>query len=53
MAGNKYVMANYAAQIISVFAGEDDAVTLYYFGKSQDLSSILKPFENLDNLKKR
>ena len=53
MAGNKYVMANYAAQIISVFAGEDDAVTLYYFGQAQDLSSVLKPFENLDSRKKR
>lgn len=53
MAGNKYVMANYAAQIISVFAGEDDAVKLYYFGQAQDLSSVLKPFENLDSRKKR
>ena len=53
MAGNKYVMANYAAQIISVFAGEDDAVTLYYFGRAQDLSSVLKPFESLDTQKKR
>lgn len=53
MAGNKYVMANYAAQIISVFAREDDAVTLYYFGQSQDLSSVLKPFDSLDSRKKR
>lgn len=53
MAGNKYVMANYASQVISAFAGEDDEVRLYYFGRVQDLNSVLKPFESLDSQKKR
>lgn len=53
MAGNKYIMANYAAQLISVFAGEEDRVSLYYFGQKQPLESILKPFEQLDSRKKR
>lgn len=51
MEGNKYVMANYAAQIIAVFADEADQVTLYYFGQVQDLNSILKPFKDLDKKK--
>lgn len=51
MAGNKYIMANYAAQIISVFASEEDQVRLYYFGREQDLNAIVKPFEDLDEKK--
>lgn len=53
MAGNKYVMANYASQVISAFAGPDDEIRLYYFGQVQELDSVLKPFESLDRQKKR
>lgn len=32
MKGNKYVMANYAAQILTVFRNPEDIVTVYYLG---------------------
>ena len=58
MEGNKYVMANYAAQMISVFSGEDDKTVLYYFGEphelsgAQDYKTIQFAFEQLDKKKK-
>ena len=39
MAGNKYIMANYAAQTISVLCDESDEVFLYYLGHRHSLSS--------------
>ena len=53
MIGNKYIMANYAAQSISVFSNPDDHVYLYYLGKQHDISGadgykqIQKPFTSL------
>lgn len=38
MEGNKYVMANYTAQLISVFCDDTDIVTLYYLNEKHDLS---------------
>ena len=37
MEGNKYVMANYTAQLISVFCNDTDVVTLYYLNVKHDL----------------
>lgn len=57
MEGNKYVMANYAAQMISVFSSEDDKAVLYYFGEphelsgAQDYKSIQIAFDQLDKKK--
>lgn len=57
MEGNKYVMANYAAQMISVFSSEDDKAVLYYFGEPHELSgvqdykSIQIAFDHLDKKK--
>lgn len=54
MEGNKYVMANYTAQIISVIADKNDKVILYYFGEPHDLGgkndykSIQIAFDKLD-----
>ena len=53
MKGNKYIMANYAAQSISVFSDPDDYVCLYYLGKPHNISGvngykqIQKPFNSL------
>jgi hypothetical protein len=55
MEGNKYVMANYAAQIISVFSRNEDITNLYYFGEphelsgKQDYKTIQIPFGDLDH----
>lgn len=38
MKGNKYVMANYTAQLISVFCDDKDKVIVYYLGKKHELS---------------
>lgn len=38
MEGNKYVMANYAAQTISVLCDKDDVVDIYYLGQKHSLS---------------
>ena len=37
MKGNKYVMANYAAQALTVFSNADDVVTVYYLGRRHEL----------------
>lgn len=53
MEGNKYIMANYAAQSISVFSDPNDRVYLYYLGKRHDISGsdgykqIQKPYNSL------
>ena len=53
MKGNKYIMANYAAQSISVFSNPEDQVFLYYLGKQHNISGnngykqIQKPFNSL------
>ena len=39
MNGNKYVMANYAAQTIAVFSNSEDIVKVYYLGKRHDIGS--------------
>lgn len=57
MRGNKYVMANYAAQVISVFSNTNDLVYLYYLGSKHDLGSsngykaIQIPYQNLPSRK--
>lgn len=38
MRGNKYVMANYTAQLISVFCDTQDLVSIYYLGTRYDLT---------------
>lgn len=38
MEGNKYVMANYVAQTISVFCDEGDLVFVYYLGTKHDIT---------------
>jgi hypothetical protein len=53
MKGNKYIIANYAAQSIAVFSDPDDQVFLYYLGKPHNISGnngykqIQKPFNSL------
>lgn len=53
MKGNKYIMANYAAQSIAVFSDPEDQVFLYYLGKPHNISGnngykqIQKPFNSL------
>ncbi len=53
MIGDKYNMANYAAQTISVFSDPSDRVYLYYLGQQHDISGangykqIQKPFTSL------
>ena len=53
MKGNKYIMANYAAQSIAVFSDPEDQVYLYYLGKPHNISGnngykqIQKPFNSL------
>ena len=53
MKGNKYIMANYAAQSISVFSNPEDQVFLYYLGKQHNISGsngykqTQKPFNSL------
>lgn len=57
MRGNKYVMANYAAQVISVFSNTNDLVYLYYLGSKHELGSsngykaIQIPYQNLPSRK--
>ena len=57
MEGNKYIMANYAAQSISVFSDPNDRVFLYYLGKQHDISGnngykqVQKPFNSLTGQK--
>lgn len=57
MEGNKYIMANYAAQTISVFSNPDDLVFLYYLGKSHNISGangykqIQNPYNSLTGQK--
>ena len=57
MEGNKYIMANYAAQSISVFSDPNDRVYLYYLGKQHDISGtngykqVQKPFNSLTGQK--
>lgn len=57
MEGNKYLMANYAAQSISVFSDSNDHVYLYYLGKQHDISGtngykqVQKPFNSLTGQK--
>ena len=52
MKGNKYIMANYAAQSISVFSDPNDRVYLYYLGVQHDISGangykqIQKPYDS-------
>ena len=38
MKGNKYVMANYAAQILTVFRNPEDIVTVYYLGHRHSIT---------------
>lgn len=58
MEGNKYVMANYTAQLLSVFCDDTDVVTLYYLNAKHDLSKdkgyqqLHKSFEQLPEKKK-
>jgi hypothetical protein len=40
MDGNKYVMANYAAQTIAVFSSPEDIVNIYYLGKRHGIGSL-------------
>ena len=53
MSGNKYVMANYTAQLISVFCDQQDLVSIYYLGTRYDLTGkndykkLHKRFEQL------
>lgn len=53
MSGNKYVMANYTAQLISVFCDQQDSVCIYYLGEKHDLTGkddykkLHKRFEQL------
>ena len=57
MEGNKYIMANYTAQIISVFSDKHDEVVLYYFGEphildgKDNLKSIQVAFDMLGKKK--
>jgi len=59
MEGNKYVVANYTAQVISVFSGKNDKVALYYFGEphnldgKNDYKSIQVAFDKLDQKKQK
>ena len=46
MEGNKYLMANYAAQSIAVFSNEEDRVYVYYLGSKHDISSA-EGYKNL------
>ena len=39
MDGNKYIMANYAAQTIAVFSNPEDLVNVYYLGKRHGIGS--------------
>ena len=39
MDGNKYIMANYAAQTIAVFSNPEDIVNVYYLGKRHGIGS--------------
>ena len=39
MRGNKYAMANYAAQTIAVFSNPEDIVNVYYLGKNHNIGS--------------
>jgi len=46
MEGNKYLMANYAAQSIAVFSNAEDRVYVYYLGSKHDISSA-EGYKNL------
>lgn len=57
MRGNKYVMANYAAQTISVFSNSGDLVYLYYLGEKHNITdpngykTIQKSYQSLSSKK--